>query len=446
MKKIILCLLALSFICLNAKENLTIYNDNFAVVRSQFDIQLEKGVQNYLFDDIPSQIEATSLVFKSKDNKLKLFAQNYEYDLANSDAILRKYLNAQISIILKDNSEFSGILIFFDNQSIGLQDKSTKELYLLNKYELKNIRLKNLPENFYIKPTLNWQVNAPEKGKFPVDISYITRGLKWFVTYNAVLTGNTMELTPWVTLDNQSGKAYNDISLKLVAGDVNKMQPIQVRGGRSNTGMVMAKEDFAPPSFEEKQFADFRLYTLSQNVSVQDKQTKQMILFDPKTIDIEKIYDYNSMSAEVFSKVIFTNSKSKGLGEPLPKGIVKMYLKDTADNNLEFVGEDNVNHTSLDQKVELTMGKAFDVIAKSKVIKDTKIGNETEREMQITIENKKKEDIKVRILHNLYNGNYTITKKNFNYTEKDAYSIYIERNIKAGTTDNISWTQRVKNY
>jgi len=177
MKKIILCLLALSFICLNAKENLTIYNDNFAVVRSQFDIQLEKGVQNYLFDDIPSQIEATSLVFKSKDNKLKLFAQNYEYDLANSDAILRKYLNAQISIILKDNSEFSGILIFFDNQSIGLQDKSTKELYLLNKYELKNIRLKNLPENFYIKPTLNWQVNAPEKGKFPVDISYITRGL-----------------------------------------------------------------------------------------------------------------------------------------------------------------------------------------------------------------------------------------------------------------------------
>ncbi|HOQ80941.1 MAG TPA: hypothetical protein PLH63_07735, partial [Candidatus Cloacimonadota bacterium] len=135
---IILCMIPL-----NAEENLTIYNDNFAVFRTKLEIQLEKGLQSYLYSDIPAQIEPISLIFKSKDDKIKLHSQNYEYDLANSDTILNKYLNSNITVCLKDNSEYSGTLTFFDFNAIGLQDDKSKELYLINKSEFKSIKLAN---------------------------------------------------------------------------------------------------------------------------------------------------------------------------------------------------------------------------------------------------------------------------------------------------------------
>ena len=223
MLKRIFIIILLSSVLLYALDNLTIYNDNLAVFKTELDLHLQKGIQNYLYNDIPERIEPSSLIFSSKNKNLFLFSQNYEYDLADTDAILKKYINSNISIIMKDNTEFDGILLFFNMNTIGLQDEKTKELNLLNKQEIKSIKLLNLPSNFYTKPTLNWQLNAPLTGKYPVTISYITRGLSWYVTYNAVLIQNKVQISPWVTINNQSGKSYDQVVLKLVAGELNKV-------------------------------------------------------------------------------------------------------------------------------------------------------------------------------------------------------------------------------
>jgi len=404
-------------------------------------IQLSKGLQSYIYDDIPTEIEANSLIFKANDHNLRLISQNYEYDLAWTSSILRKYLNKPIEIVLKDKTRFSGQLNFFDDNSCGIQDNETKEFQMINKSEIVQIRLSELPDNFYIKPSLKWQLDAPKTGQYPLEISYITHAINWFVTYNVVLDKNKMRVSPWVTLENQSGKSYKNICLKLIAGDLNKEE--------SDEDEVMAicaieATILNTPAFSEKAFADYHLYTLDQNVSINDNQIKQMALFDTKTVDYQKFYDYTSFSTDVFSKIRFKNSEQTGLGLPLPKGIVKMYLADNKDNNPEFAGEDHIKHTPLDQEVELKTGKAFDVIAKTTVLKESRSNQGTDYELSIVIENKKNEDIELRILHRLYNGNYIIINNNFDYTEKDADSIYITRNIKAGATDSLFWTQREK--
>ncbi len=441
MRKVLFVILTLSFLCLNAKDNITIYNDEFALIRSQFDIQLEKGVQNYIYDNIPSQIETNSLVFKNQDNKLMLISQNYEYDLAGTNAILNKYLNKQIDITMRDKSRYSGTLTFFVGDSYGIQDNETKEMHLINKSEIMYINLPELPGNFYIKPSLKWQIDAPKAGQYPLDISYITKAIDWFVTYNVVLNPDKMEVSPWVTIDNQSGKSYKDVSLKLMAGDLNKEEYEYEEGIEEIC--TIKKSVMKDPAFEEKAFADYHLYTLDQNVSINENQIKQMALFDTKTVDYERFYDYTSFNEEVISKVKFKNSEQNGLGLPLPKGIVMMYLKDKNDN-LVFVDEDDIAHTALDQEVELSRGNTFDVSAKTTLIKSTQFNHGADYELSIVIENNKNEDIELRIQHIFYYDNTQIISKNFDYTEKDAYSIYINRKIKAGTTDSLFWTQREK--
>jgi hypothetical protein len=435
---IILCIIPL-----NAEENLTIYNDNFAVFRTKLEIQLEKGLQSYLYSDIPAQIEPISLIFKSKDDKIKLHSQNYEYDLANSDTILNKYLNSNITVCLKDNSEYSGTLTFFDFNAIGLQDDKSKELYLINKSEFKSIKLANLPGNFYIKPTLNWLLDSPAKGKYPIDISYITKGLSWFITYNAVLKNNTLQISPWVSINNHSGRSYNSVNLKLLAGDVAKRDNYR----RSDKLNVMEMTAMGSPTFQEKDFSDYHLYTLDQKASVADKQVKQMLLFEPKTVNVKKIYKYQSNALadnKVQSVITFKNSKKNGLGIPLPTGIVKVYQVDDSDGNLEFIGEDNISHTSLDQEVSVNIGNAFDIIAKTKIVKDNTIRNDREQEFELTIENKKKEAIKIFIMHTIGYNDYQIIEKNFDFINTDAYTITIEKNIKGGETAILRWVQRVK--
>ncbi len=446
MKKnlVILCLILSVFVSINAKDYLTVYNEGFALVRTQFEINLEKGIQNYLYDDIPLQIETNSLIFSSKSKDVELFSQNFEYDLAGTEAILNKYINNKIKIQLNNNSEISGTLQYHDHLSIGIQDSFTKELSIINKNQVERIQLNQLPQNFYTKPTLNLYLKALKKGTYPIDISYISNGFSWFVTYNAVLNNNQLQISPWVTLNNTSGKSFSDVNLKLMAGEVKKLSNYQ-EGDRTRAKIMMSEMavNDNSPSFTEKEFSDFRLYTLDQSVSINNNQTKQLALFEPKTISITKYYDIKLHSDKVNSIFVFNNKKNEGLGIPLPKGIVKIYQKDK-DENLEFIGEDQINHTSIDQNVEISIGNAFDVICKTEVISDTRNGKINEREIQLTIENNKNEDIEIRFKNRYYNGDYSIYPiENFDYKKVDAYSIVVYKNIKSGSLAKLKWRERI---
>ncbi len=443
MKKICLILaFILIMISLSAKDFVTVYNDNFALIRSQFDITLEKGIQNYLYEEIPSQIETNSVIFKSVDNKVMLFNQNYEYDLASKDAILKKYLNQSISLTTEDNKEIRGILQFNESNSIGIINPNSKELMIVNLSKIKDINLMSLPDNFYLKPTLRWELQTPSKGTYPIELSYLTQGLSWFVTYNTVFKNDKLDITAWVTLNNTSGKAYENINLKLMAGSVNKIlnrNSMFYEKGRGNFDTV----GMGAPQFEEKSFADYHLYTLDQLVSIANNQEKLLQLFPLKTTNAKKFYSFDVFgSPEIDQNITFTNSKSNGLGIPLPKGVVKMYQQDT-DQNMEFIGESEISHTAIDQRIILTIGKAFDLVKEVKELSDQTNKNINTKVISVRIENKKKESADIEVYHS-FGGNTKIVENEIPFLIDNAYRIVFKLSLKAGEIKEFKFKQIVK--
>jgi len=396
------------------KDWLTIYNDDLALVRSRFKLNLEKGSQFYNFNQITSRIKTESVVVNSTGDPVTVAEQNYEYDLAGTEQILAKYIDYDVSLTTKNMSVFEGRMQFYDGQTIGISEVNTGRLILVNRSEILQVQLAQLPSNFYTKPTLRWRLLTDKKADYPMQISYLTGGLSWNVTYNATWNGTILGLNSWVTINNQSGKGFENVMLKLIAGDVNQVNRYMYGKGGRAMEMADGMTSTAAPSFEEKEFHDFHMYTLSEPVSFADKQVKQMQLFPFKTIQAKQEYEYPVWSTAVNSNIVFKNTQENGLGIPLPKGVFKIYKEDD-DKNLEFIGEDSINHTSKNEEINLTTGKAFDLVGKTIQKSSRPMGpNKTENEVQVTLRNNSKEEKIIKITYPK-SPNATMTKSSFKY-------------------------------
>jgi len=394
---------ALMFLPLTAQNWLTIYNDDLSLVRTQFQLELTKGRQSYNFDQITSRIEPASVIVKSKDNSVIILEQNYEFDLAGTNQILLKYLDREISVLTREGTKNTGTLKFFDGNNIGLIEGSTKRLIIINRSEIEQLQLAELPPNFYTRPTLHWRLDSPKAGIFPMQMTYLTGGFSWDVTYNTVWDGKKLLFNAWVTIRNTSGKAFDDVTLKLIAGEVNRVRQAWTDGMRRE---MMDTGNFAEATakameFEQKEFHDFHLYTLDEKVSFANNQTKQIQLFPAKTVTAESVYEYPLYGAAVNSIIHFKNTKENGIGIPLPKGIIKVYKEDT-DGNQEFIGEDSINHTGRNEEIRIMTGKAFDLVGRTLVTSTKQINNRTsEKTVQVTLRNNSKETKTIDVIYNL---------------------------------------------
>lgn len=394
-----------------AEDWLTIYNDDLTLVRSKFDLQLKAGRQAFNFDDITSRISPASVIVTPLQGNLTVAEQNYEYDLAGKGQIINKYIDHPVNITTKSGSRLAGVLKFWDGSAYGIIEDGTGRLLIIADFETEVVQLAEMPSNFYTKPTLHWGLIAATEGNYPVMMTYLTGGLSWDVTYNAVWDTKTLALNSWVTIVNRSGKGFNDVTLKLIAGEVNRVRDeyydyYKTMDRAMAAGMAM--ED-AAPSFEEKAFHDFHMYTLDQKVSFANNQTKQIAMYPTQNIKAKAEYEYPTWGSGVKSLIKFKNTEENGIGKPLPKGIIKVYMKDT-DGNLEFIGEDRIDHTSRNEEVVINTGKAFDIVATTLEKDRANISRTvTERTIQVTIRNNSKESKTIIVTHPM-NGNTKIIK------------------------------------
>jgi len=234
--------------------DMTVYNQNFATVRSELSIVLQKGLNLYSFDDIPAAIQPTSVHLepvKSSDTVV-IMLQNFEYDLANTNKILDKYLDKTITLITISGELFSGILKSFDYDTIVIQN-SNGGINMVNRDEVQNIDLEKMPENFFTKPTLNWELLSNKSGDTPCKLSYITNNISWDAQYVGILDNDDkhLNLSSWISLKNNSGKAFKDVTLKLMAGDVN-LAPVSPTMQREMAMKADGFLDYEQPQITEK--------------------------------------------------------------------------------------------------------------------------------------------------------------------------------------------------
>ncbi len=403
---------------------ITVYNQNLALVKEGRTLDFQKGVNKMNLTDVASSIDPTSVHFKLKSggDNIQLLEQNYQYDLVSSDKILEKYLGNDIDVIMKNGDVLHGRYLSSSSGYLVLQ-LPEGAIRLINGLEMLSVTAPKLPEGLIVVPTLQWLLSSEVSGKRDVEVSYLTSNINWHAEYIALLdaTDTKLQLSGWVSLDNQSGKTYRDAKLKLVAGDINRVKPPQPMYAK---GAVMLDRVATAEGFEEKAFFEYHMYTLGRPSTIANNETKQVSLFDPATTPIKKLYRYTAAdgSKDVNVVVSFKNSEANGMGMPLPAGKIRLTKLDT-DGSEEFLGEDQIDHTPKDEEVEIKVGNAFDVVGETNTIDSKRISDHvSELTIEVKLRNHKKEDVTVSALYNVW-GDWQVLESNFTYVKKNARQI-----------------------
>jgi hypothetical protein len=419
--------------------NITVYNSNIALVRDVRNLNLPGGAFRLKFMDIAATVNPATVHFRSltDPDKLGVIEQNYEYDLLEPAKLLHKYVGKEVTLVrsYQDNGttkheEIKATLLSDNNGQVW---KIGNDIVTGGYAE--SYRFPDIPANLYDRPTLLMSLENSGARKQQIETSYLANSLSWNSDY--VLTvgrdDKAADLDGWVTLVNNSGTAFHNARLQLVAGDLNRVQ----ERGRNEMmdARVMAKAAPAAPQFQQESFSEYHLYTLGRRTSVEDKETKQISLLEGTGVPVEKIFVVNGQnfyyrSAQapgqpqkdpVMVYYKFKNEEKAGLGMPLPAGNVRVYQKDSKGGIL-FIGEDRIDHTPKDENVTIHIGNAFDVIAERKQTDFKKIDTRTwEMEYEITLRNHKDSPITVQVNEPI-GGDWEMLDSSYKFTKTAAFA------------------------
>jgi hypothetical protein len=425
--------------------SLTVYNQNFAVVKERRLMELVKGTGEVKFPEVAATIVPESVQFTSlRPGGAKVLEQNYEFDLLSADKLLDRYIDRKISIVGRDGSLIEGTLLSSDSGQLVLSNAGGIQL-IPRQNHIKDIRFSSLPEGLLLRPTLVWKVRAEKPGEHLVKIAYGATGINWRVDYRAVASADekTMDVAGWVTINNQTGTTFRDAGLKLMAGDVNLVEEKKGRGREENLGEAVALARLA--AFEEKSFAEYHLYTLNRQTTLANAQTKQIELLQVDKVPVTKRYIYRAnFGSRVATMLEFKNSKKtcEGLGIPLPKGPFRVYQRDT-DGQAEFVGQDQIDHTPKDEPVRIRIGYAFDLAAeRTQTANRTQAGqNWNEQDWRITLRNHKDQPVEITVEEPLDgNRNWQIRQSSHEYKKKDFRTLQYKLEVPANGQVVITYT------
>jgi hypothetical protein len=390
----------------------TIYNSNLALVKDVRNVQFKKGLNAIALRDVSAKIRPETAILRSINapGSLSLLEQNFDYDLLSPAKMLEKYVGKTVTVIktnLATGAETSKkATVLSANNGVVLKIGNQIETGLPGR-----IVYDDVPGNLRDRPTLITQVDNQGKQNQTVELSYLTSGLGWKADYVAELNAeeNQLDLSGWVTLSNNSGASYKNAKLQLVAGDVNQVQRHARRSMAKNMrNDVMLAEAVAPMA--EEGLLEYHLYRLNRPTTIAENQTKQVALLSATGIPTQKSlllrgadYYYRGQFGNIGTKmkvdvfVAFDNKKAAKLGMPLPKGIMRVYKKDS-QGNAQFVGEDAIDHTPKNETVKLKLGSAFDVTADKKQTDFQKVSKrEYKTAFEITLKNAKKTPVVVTV-------------------------------------------------
>jgi hypothetical protein len=481
----LLCLGAAGALAAFAQPALTIYNQDFAVVRDTVTLDLKSGVNNVRYADATARVEPDSVILRDPSGKhsLQIWEQNYRNDPVTQELLLSLFEGKTIdfeTIRLKDNTQVRELILGkiirsgyvpggltvnpYSDLPSGGTEQPIIEVSGKLQFTLPGTPLfPDLGDDTVLKPTLNWLLQSDKPGKFDAEVSYITGGFTWEADYNLVSPekGDTVDLIGWVTMNNQSGKTFRDAKIKLMAGDVNKIQPPHLTklGGRTLKAMNMA--DIAGPAVTEKAFDEFHLYSLARPTTLLDRETKQVEFVRATDVKAPVIYVYDgvpgcrfygglnydqSYGNEGNKKVRvmreFVNAETNHLGIALPKGKLRFYRRD-ADSQMEFVGEDQIDHTARNETVRVTTGSAFDLVGERK---QTNFRVDTgdkwlDESFEIKLRDRKKEPVEIRVVEHLYRwSNWDITQKSDDFKKTDSQTVEFRVPVKPDEERTVTYT------
>ena len=443
-----------------AELNVTVYNSNIALVRDVRNLLLPGGTFRLKFMDIAATVNPATVHFRSLTDadKLRVVEQNYEYDLLEPAKLLHKYVGKEVTLVR--SYQESGTTKHEEIKATLLSDNNGPVWKIGNDIVTGNFaesyRFPEVPANLYDRPTLLMSLENSGTRKQEIEASYLATNLSWNADY--VLTvardDRNADLDGWVTLVNNSGTAFHNAHLQLVAGELNRIQPPAVMPLAAREAVT---NKAAAPQFQQEAFSEYHLYTLGRKTSVEDKETKQISLLEGSGIPVEKVFVVNGQSyyyrnqqapgAPLKDPVMvyykFKNEEKNGLGIPLPAGNVRVYQKDSRGGIL-FAGEERIDHTPKDEELSVHIGNAFDVVAEHKQTDYKHVDTHTwEFEYEVTLRNHKDTPVVVQVNEPI-GGDWEMLSSNYKYTKTAAFAAQFNVPVAKDGTSVLKYRVRAK--
>jgi hypothetical protein len=499
MKRIFMVLfsVALTSSLLASQPALTIYNQNFAVVRDTVPVDLKQGVNNVRFTETTAHLEPDSVILRDSTGKanLQILEQNYRNDPVSQELLLSFFEGKTIDFLVvepnKPNTIVQGKIVrsgyarhsqeamqrygqrYAMAQSAMAYQSGGMSQPIIEVDGKLRFSLPGQPlfpplgDDTILKPTIEWQLQADKAAKLDAELAYVTGGMSWEADYNIVAPekSDLLDFVGWVTMDNQSGKTFENAKIKLMAGDVSKIQQAEVAGYMRNEELAVSAA--IPPPVNEKAFEDYHLYTLARPATLRDRETKQVEFIRASGVKSERIYVYDGLKVdwnqwrgyrmenlrnnqdlgtEMETKVAvmreFKNSEANHLGMPLPKGRVRFYKQDD-DKQLEFTGENLIDHTPKDETLRVFTGNAFDLVGERRRtnVKGDSSDHWLDESFEIKLRNHKKESVEIRVVEHLFRWiNWDITEKSDPFTKTNAQTIEFRIPVKADEEKTVHYS------
>jgi hypothetical protein len=481
-----------------AQPALTIYNQNFAVVRDTVPLDLQSGVNNVRYADATAQVEPDSVILRDPagGHSLQILEQNYRNDPVSQELLLSlnegKTIDFEKEMLVNNSTDIRRIRGKIVRSGYVPGGEAQQPIIEVNgklQFTLPGQPLfPDLGDDTVLKPTLNWVLQSDAPGKFDAEVGYVTGGFDWSASYNLVSPekGDFVDLIGWITMNNQSGKTFENAKIKLMAGDVNKIQPRMMRtmgfaggGGGGGGGME--------PPVTEKSFDEFHLYDIARPTTLHDRETKQVEFVHAEKVYAPTVYVYDgaadyhfygnlnqeqSYGTQSTKKVSvmreFVNAETNHLGIALPAGKLRFYRRDD-EGQLQFVGENTIDHTPREETIRVTTGDAFDLVGERKQTdfnidlsgnagpptvnpkNGLPVANATnnvppppwiDESFEIKLRNRKKDaPVEIRVVEHLYRwSNWEIAAKSDDFKKTDAQTIEFRVPVKPDEEKTVSYT------
>ena len=439
----------------------TVYNSNIALVRDVRQLQLPSGGFRLKFMDIAATVNPATVHFRSLTDpeKLGVIEQNYEYDLLEPAKLLNKYVGKEVTLVrtYMDNNttkheEIKAILLANNNGPVWRIGNE-----IVTGLSSDGYRFPEVPANLYDRPTLLMSLENSGARKQSIETSYLANNLSWNADYVLTVTRDdkAADLDGWGTLVNNSGTAFHNAKLQLVAGDLNRLPERTV--ARKMEAMALTGADKGQAQFQQESFSEYHLYSLGRRTSVEDKETKQISLLQGSGVPVEKLFVVNGQNyyyhnaqnpgaplkdpVMVFYK--FKNEEKAGLGIPLPAGNLRVYQKDSKGGVL-FIGEDRIGHTPKDEFINVKIGNAFDVVCERKQTDYKSIATHVwEMEFEITLRNHKDTPVTVQVNEPI-GGDWEMLSSSYKYTKTSAWAAQFDVPVKANGESVLTYRIRAK--
>ena len=423
----------------------------YAMIRQERQVALQQGMNRLNFRDVAAYIDPTTVTFESltAPGGTRVIEQSFQFDLVSTAKLMERYIDQVITVEQLAGNRVSSVTGRLLSTQGGLVLASENgEIHAINSYQ--NIHFPQLPGGLMTRPTLVWDVDTDRAGSHDTRIAYQTAGITWWTDYNLVFSegadanSGLLDVGAWVSILNRSGASYTDARLKLIAGDVHRAEPPSPARMRALEELTVTANR---AGFAEQSFFEFHLYTLGRTTTIADNATKQIELFPMvRRVPAKKLLVYYGlqpgygfysdvatdrdlglpMNTKVDVYLEFENREAAGLGVPLPAGRIRVSQLDAADDTLEFIGEDVIDHTPKDETVRVNLGSAFDVVGERRQVDfqvDTR-GRRMEETIEVKVRNHKTEPVEVLVRETLFRwAKNDIVEATHRYEREDARTV-----------------------